>query len=306
MPTGTTQGPEPEPTPGFTPALADYTGHLLRRAYARARDCAQQVLPRGRHPGEVAILANLAAGGAASQQLLSERLRVNRTIMVKLVDRLEAAGLVRRDRNPHDRRSYALALTAKGRQTLQTMEAAADTGEALLTVALRPAERQRLNELLRRLLPDLEANVAATLADRNGFLITHAHYRFRERGDQALASLNLEPRHFAALAVMDGIGPSPQRSVAAQLGVSGPIVVQLVDELERAGLVERRRNPKDRREYALRLTKDGRTQLGQARTAVDAVQAEVTAQLGNAADHELNALLRKLLTAPRVTHTRRD
>jgi DNA-binding MarR family transcriptional regulator len=307
MPTGTTQGPESEPaTPAFTPALADYTGHLLRRAFARARDCAQQVLPRGRHPGEGAILANLAAGGAASQQELSERLRVNRTIMVRLVDRLEAAGLVRRDRNPRDRRSYALVLTAKGQQTLRAMEAAADRGEALLTVALRPQERRRLNQLLRRLLPDPDAGVAASLADRNGFLITHAHYRLRERGDQALAPLGVEPRHFAALAVLDGIGPAPQRRLAGQLGVSGPVVVQLVDQLERAGLVQRHRNPQDRREYALRLTHDGRTRLGQARRAIDAVQAEVTAQLGHADGRELNALLRKLLTAPPVTRTRRD
>jgi DNA-binding MarR family transcriptional regulator len=87
--------------------------------------------------------------------------------------------------------------------------------------------------------------------------------------------------------------------------VSGPVVVQLVDELERAGLVERHRNPQDRREYALQLTEDGRTRLGQAHKAVDAVQAEVTAQLGEADDHELRALLRRLLTAPPVIRTRR-
>src|SRR4029450_2684024 len=133
MPTGTTQGPEPP-----TPALAASPGYLPRRPYARARDCARQVLPPGRHPGEAAILADLAAGGAASQRVLSERLRVNRTIMVRLVDRLQAAGLVRRARNPRDRRSYALVLTAEGRQLLRAMEAAADRGEALLTIALRP------------------------------------------------------------------------------------------------------------------------------------------------------------------------
>jgi DNA-binding MarR family transcriptional regulator len=302
MPAGTIQGPESEPA---TLALADYTGHLLRRAFARTRDCAQRELPPGSHPGEGAILANLAAGGPASQQELSERLRVNRTIMVRLVDRLEAAGLVRRDRNPRDRRSYALVLTARGRQMLRAMEAAADRGEALLTVALRPGERRRLNQLLRRLLPDLDTGVASSLADRNGFLITHAHHRLRERDDRALAPLGVEPRHFAALAVLDGIGPSPQRDLAGQLAVSGPVVVQLVDELERDGLVERHRNPQDRREYALRLTEDGRTRLGQARKAVDAVQAEVTAQLGEADDHELKALLRKLLTAPPVIRTRR-
>jgi DNA-binding MarR family transcriptional regulator len=97
-----------------TPPLAGYTGYLLRRAFARARDCAQQVLPPGTHPGEGAILTRLAEGGPASQQELSGRLHVNRTIMVKLVDRLEAAGLVRRERNTADRRCYALVVTPRG------------------------------------------------------------------------------------------------------------------------------------------------------------------------------------------------
>ena len=282
-----------------TRALADYTGHLLRLAFARARDCAQHLLPPGRHPGEGAVLATLAAHGPASQQDLSERLRVNRTIMVRLVDGLEAAGLLRRERNPRDRRSYALVVTPEGRQALRALEPAAERGEAMLVAALDAVEHRRLNELLRVLVPDLEAAVPPALAGRTGFLLTHAHHRLRERGDRALAPLGVEPRHFGALAALDQLGPVPQRRLAHELGVSDPMVVGIVDELERAGLVERERNRADRREYALRLTTAGRARLAEARVAVDAVQDEVTARLGEAGDRELRALLRKLLSAPR-------
>src|SRR6266542_3664624 len=241
-----------------TPPLAGYTGYLLRRAFARARDCAQQVLPPGTHPGEGAILTRLAEGGPASQQELSGRLHVNRTIMVKLVDRLEAAGLVRRERNTADRRCYALVVTPRGFEAIDAWGQAADKGERQLVAALGAGEHRRLNELLRGLLPDLEAAMPASLAGRTGFLLTFAHERARQRAEEALAPLGIEPRHFGAMAVLDASGPSPQRHLAAQLGLSGAAIVQLVDELERAGLVERRRNPSDRRSYALRLSAAGR------------------------------------------------
>jgi DNA-binding MarR family transcriptional regulator len=294
-PTDVEGGPPPA---AITPTLAHYTGYLLRRAFARARDCAQRLLPPGTHPGEGAILLNLAQVGPASQQELSERLRVNRTIMVKLVDKLESDGLVRRKRNPRDRRSYALTVTPEGQQAVQVWERTVEHADAELVAPLGPGERRRLHQLLLRLVPDLTTVAPRSLTDRSGFLLSHAHFRLRERGDRALAPLGVEPRGFAALAVLDLEGPSPQRRVARQLAVSGPTMVQTMDELERAGLVERQRNPSDRREYALRLTAAGRERLRHARRALDAVQAEVTAQLGEADDGELRALLAKLVMAP--------
>jgi DNA-binding MarR family transcriptional regulator len=298
---GTADQTGPPTPPGV---LADDTGQLLRRAFARTRAVARQVLPPDRHPGDGALLELLDAGGPRSQQDLGERLRVNRTIMVKLVDRLETDGLVRRERNPRDRRAYALELTPTGRQALAAMLAGARRGDALLTAALTPTQRRGLNQLLRRLLPDLEAAGPPSLIDRTGFLVTHAHYRLRKRGDQALAPLGLEPHGFAALVALDDSGPGPQQRLAQQLGVGGRVIVELVDRLEQAGLLERHRNPQDRREYALRLTPSGRRRLRQAREVMEAVQAEVTEQLGQGDHRQLNALLRQLLTAPPVTATR--
>src|ERR1700749_5015839 len=96
--------------------LDEQVGYLLRRASARADETAATVIPTPYHARDLAVLSLLKTLGPRSQQELSELCRVNRTIMVKLIDGLECRGLVRRDRNPADRRSYALALTTQGLQ----------------------------------------------------------------------------------------------------------------------------------------------------------------------------------------------
>jgi DNA-binding MarR family transcriptional regulator len=69
----------------------------------------------------------------------------------------------------------------------------------------------------------------------------------------ALAALRIEPRHFGAITTLRHTGPIPQAELARVLGVSGATVVQIVDDLERRGVVERRRLPTDRRTQVLHL-----------------------------------------------------
>ena len=71
--------------------------------------------------------------------------------MVFLVDELEQRGLVERRRNAADRRSYALYLTARGRDTLRQIQAAGSRHQDELGASLTQAERIQLAGLLRRL-----------------------------------------------------------------------------------------------------------------------------------------------------------
>ncbi|MEV0665965.1 MarR family winged helix-turn-helix transcriptional regulator [Actinomadura luteofluorescens] len=57
-------------------------------------------------------------------------------------------------------------------------------------------------------------------------------------------------------------GPLSQRQVAGRLRMDAGDLVGIVDALERAGHVVRRRDPEDRRRYALDATEDGRLFLG--------------------------------------------
>src|SRR5919197_3308726 len=155
--------------PPVIPALAGYTGHLLRAAYVSAADHARERLPANAQPRIFGILAILAATGPRSQQELGHLLGVNRTMMVKVVDEMEAQGLLERRRNPADRRSYALEPTPHGLATLERMQPAMLETEASLTEPLGEVGRARLNELLRQLLTGLGHTPPEPLADRTGY-----------------------------------------------------------------------------------------------------------------------------------------
>jgi DNA-binding MarR family transcriptional regulator len=281
--------------PPVVPALAGYTGHLLRAAYVAALDYARAQLPRDAQPREFGILATLASTGPRSQQQLGELLGINRTIMVQLIDRLEGAGLLERRRNPADRRSYALQPTDEGLAALSRIGPAVQEAEAGFTEPLGKEGRARLNELLRELLAGFGHEPPKPLADRTGYLLAAAHRRVRERFESALDPLGIEARHFGALATIVAAAPCSQQLVAGQLGVTGPVVVQIVDDLEHRGLVERHRNPADRRSYALQPTAKGRAALRNSTAAIDAIAAEIAKPLGKKGDEELRGLLRKLL-----------
>jgi DNA-binding MarR family transcriptional regulator len=281
-------------------ALAGYTGHLLRRVYGRAVQAAQTVMPDGSHPREFVILGKLAERDATSQQDLAEQLKINRTMMVKIIDKLESAGYVVRRRNPDDRRSYLISVTPAGRAALVEVGPAFSRGEELLTSALDEAERARLSALLRRLLPEVVDGLPEEFHDRSGYLLTRAHHRLRRIGDEALGELGIQIRHFGVLTELATTGTAAQQELAARLGVTEPAMVLIIDELERAGLVERGRHPGDRRRYAVALTESGTDRLAEARRRLGAIQRQLRGALGEHGDEELHALLTKLLEAPPV------
>jgi DNA-binding MarR family transcriptional regulator len=271
--------------------LTDFTGYLLRTAFLRAAALAARHFDGNAHPRDAAVLASLVSFGATSQQELARRLNVNRTVMVKLIDSLEARGLVMRLRNPEDRRAYALHATPAGNEALMELLPMMEKAEAELSAPLSVAELERLKALLR---PLLGAPAPPVLEDRLGFLLSQTHHRFHDRADRALEPLGIEIRHFGALRMLAGGVPS-QRELADRLNVSGPVVVELVDALEARGLVERRRDPADRRANALVVTPAGRDAVERGTVELTASTAELTAPIGESGDRELRGLLRKLL-----------
>jgi DNA-binding MarR family transcriptional regulator len=273
--------------------LLDYTGYLLRTAFLRAAAVAAREFDPGTHPRDAGVLATLQAAGPLSQQELAQRLNVNRTVMVKLIDGLEARGLVERVRNPEDRRAYALLATHAGLEWLASMLPRMARAERRLTANLSAQERERLQELLRQLI----APAPPALDDRTGFLLARAHHRFHERADAVLTPLNLQIRHFGALTRLAEGVPS-QRELADRMQVSGPVVVEMVDALEARGLVERRRDSADRRLNALHVTAAGRDVLERATSLLTAANEDLTRPIGEAGDRELRSLLRKLLATP--------
>ncbi|GGO82829.1 MarR family winged helix-turn-helix transcriptional regulator [Nonomuraea cavernae] len=269
-----------------TTETQEAVGKLLRRVYARFTAEAVRDDPQAR---DYVVLDTLADQDADSQHELAERLGINRTIMVRLVDRLEAAGHVTRTRNPANRRSYTLSITEEGRRARDAMRRQVAERDARVTAPLTPAERRRLNELLSLLLPEPEP------LQTTAFLVAQAHYRLRRMGDALLAGSGLRTRHFGSLTAIDELGPCPQQRFAQHLDISEPAAAQVIDELVQLGLVARGRDPHDRRRYALELTDLGRRRLVVVHDALRRLQTEILDVLGADAERELRTLLGKLL-----------
>jgi DNA-binding MarR family transcriptional regulator len=275
--------------------LNQFTGYLLRRAFVKAAGAARECIPETAHVREVAVMVILRERGAISQRSLADVTHVNPTLVVKLVDELEHKGWVARDRNPDDRRSYALRLTELGLSELADLESDLDRGEAEFTAPLTETERVRLKELLSVLLADDEALGVAELAERTGYLVTHAHRLLREWAEVELAGLDLHPRDFGVLATLSADEPCSQTQLAVRLGVTPAAVLMFLDELETKGLLTRLRRADDRRVHDISLTDEGRRRLKAARRAAAGLQSRAVARLGEAGDAELRALLAKLL-----------
>lgn len=92
-------------------------------------------------------------------------------------------------------------------------------------------------------------------------------------------------------------GPISQQALGEQLGIDRTTVVELIDELEQQGVVVRRRNPADRRSYALTLTPKGRTVQKRAARVFDAAAEEFFDALAPAERQALQGMLQRLISA---------
>jgi len=275
-------------------ALTRHVGYLLRRAYVLSNDCSKSCIPDDTQLREVEVLALLAEREPMSQRELGDGLFVNRSVMVKLLDSIEAKGWVVRARNRRDRRSYALRLTTSGSRTLADRLADLSSGDDQLTARLNQRERRWLNRCLLDVLDDRDLAPIASLSRHSGYLIAQAHQQMRRRAEERLAPIGLGPRDFGVLNVLAANRPCSQNQLAAIIGVSPPAALTFVDELEAGGLVTRRRSTSDRRVYDVRLTDEGERRLEAARDAATELEHDVATRLGDRYD-ELRRLLLTLL-----------
>lgn len=99
-----------------------------------------------------AILAALSDLGPLAQHELADRLDVQPSHLVGYLDLLERRGLVRRARDPEDRRRQTVALTRSGRAFWRRLRAVAERSQAQLLEALSASEQRTLVALLSRVL----------------------------------------------------------------------------------------------------------------------------------------------------------
>jgi DNA-binding MarR family transcriptional regulator len=153
MTLGTDVNVQPPPPAAAPPrCLSRRIGFLLARGHIDCVAMAGEVLEPGLSGKHFGCMATIAEEGPLSQQELGDRLRVDRTTIVALVDELERRGLVARRRNPEDRRAYALEATGEGRRWVRRTSAGLARAESRLLEGLEPAEREELIRLLQKLI----------------------------------------------------------------------------------------------------------------------------------------------------------
>lgn len=118
----------------------------------------------------------------------------------------------------------------------------------------------------------------------------HAAQLFAER----LVAVKLTPPHAGILRMIASEPGLSQQELSGRLGLLPSRVVAYLDELESRGEVERRRNPTDRRLYALYLTKSGEKLMQTLSEIAREHEQELTAGLTTQQRKTLNELLATL------------
>jgi DNA-binding MarR family transcriptional regulator len=133
-----------------------------------------------------------------------------------------------------------------------------------------------------------EARVAASaridmhgVEDEIGFALRLAQLAVFKDVIETLSPFGLRPSDFSALRVIAANPGLKQQDIGRELGIKGPNLVGMVEELRKKKLIVRKTVPGDRRSYALTLTPAGRELLEQAEDAHRGHQARIREAMGD-------------------------
>lgn len=126
---------------------------LLRTAALVRRAVAHRVEPHGISPAQYNVLRILRGAGETGLPTLAVRDRLVEEApgITRLIDKLEAAGHVRRDRTAKDRRTVRCHITPSGLDLLDRMDAQVREVQAMFAAGMPDeADQRRFVELLAR------------------------------------------------------------------------------------------------------------------------------------------------------------
>ena len=133
---------------------------------------AERLKPLKITPGHAGILRAIGGQRGISQRSLAALLGMHPSRLVLVLDEMEKLGLVERKASQTDRRTYALHLTERGKEKLETIGRVSRDLPNKICAALKESERETLADLL--------ARIAAEQGLTPG---VHPGYRQVSRGD---------------------------------------------------------------------------------------------------------------------------
>ena len=140
----------------------------------------------------------------------------------------------------------------------------------------------------------VSARLPRELLDSSAFLLKRLGMLAKERSFQAYEDAGFTPYQHAALTVLDEGSRETQGEIADVLGYDKGQLVGILDELEERGLIERMRDPNDRRRHIVSLTPAGRRALSRLRALARKVDDDYLAPLSEDERETLHALLLRL------------
>ncbi|MFT3898422.1 MAG: MarR family transcriptional regulator [Thermomonas sp.] len=139
----------PSPSPEMS-ACGSSLGLLFRQVRDALRDAMECELAANGHEltlSQYITLKKLHYGTASASEL-AQAAELNPGAMTRLLDRLEAMGLVQREAHPSDRRALRIVLTGRGKAIWPELEACADRVREQAMTGLDEGQRAELVRML--------------------------------------------------------------------------------------------------------------------------------------------------------------
>lgn len=204
---------------------------------------------------------------------IGDRLQQVGGTLTGVLDRMEDRGLIRRERDAHDRRIWRIWLTGTGKQLETVLPALAGEIREQALKDISFTDREQFSNLLNRVIVNSDqsghtSTVAVTAKHPQGWQEVLAPYslgyrikllsqllsrKFQER----LEPFGLTPFHWLVLCCLwqeNGLATS---SIGDKLQQVGGTLTGVLDRMEERGLIYRQRDPSDRRIWRIWLTADG-------------------------------------------------
>jgi DNA-binding MarR family transcriptional regulator len=127
-----------------------------------------------------------------------------------------------------------------------------------------------------------------------GYNCKRAYLHIKPLFDKRMAKYDLRPVDFTVLSLLKANPNVTQKRLSAAINVSPPNLATLLDRLEQRGLVQRQRNPLDKRSQTLVLTEEGARLCDKAEKTASELEAAASSALTDAERAELIRLLQKI------------
>lgn len=127
--------------------------------------------------------------------------------------------------------------------------------------------------------------------DRVGLVLARSGHIANVRIRKALAASGLKPGHGHVLLWLSDTGPMSQQALIEALGVDPSVLVAILNDLERDGFAQRRRDPADRRRHIVEMSERGAALVDEIDAALTTVEQELFADLDESEIGRLRELL---------------